>query len=282
MQTLTAYGAFIVEDAGQPVYEYDDELIILLGEIYHASDSNITTGLLNATFTWIGEPQAITVNGDALGSCNSTTSKCTSTCRHHVLDVDSDKTYRVRTIGTSSLTFPYYAIEGHGALTVIAADGHYLSPVNSSYVQVDSGQRFDYLLRSKSAQELVDIGKTTFWGRIETRWRPAKDQGAFILSYRDRSGLANLASSATPVDLNQTVHLPTEADPWINSQIRPQLDVATEDARFPPDSSVTRNITLNTSRLTWNGTRRGWLVNGAIVCLFLPLAGEFTVTEAVE
>lgn len=283
MQPLTAYGAFIVEDAAEPIYKYDDDLVVLLGDIYHASDANISAGLLNQTFDWLGEPQAITINGDALGNCTS--QNCTSTCHHHVFEVEPDRTYRVRTIGASALTFPYYAIEDHHSFTVIAADAQYLSPVNTSHIQADSGQRFDHLLRTKSARELASLGKTTFWGRVETRWRPAKDPGSFILSYRHSgnatSSLASLAQTPAPSTLNETVFLPTEADPWINNKIQPLPGASVESDYFPASSSVTRNITLNAAQLTWNGSRISWFVDGAIVRLPSLPSPKKSLTQAL-
>jgi len=42
---------------------------------------------------------------------------------HSVIDVEPGKTYRLRFIGATALTFASIAIEGHESLQVIEADG---------------------------------------------------------------------------------------------------------------------------------------------------------------
>jgi hypothetical protein len=272
-QPLTAYGAFIVEDAIKPPVHYDHDLVVLLGDIYHLSDDQLEAKLLNKTFSWIGEPQALTINGDAVGTCNSTSSQCTTTCKQHVFEVDPGKTYRVRTIGASALTFPYFAIEGHPSLTVIAADAQYITPVNTSFIAANSGQRFDFLLKTMTESQLSRSGgKRAFWGRVETRWRPVRDPGSFLLSYRRGTGkgkrknndVLKLASGLAPVNLNTTVYLPGEINSWINGQIKPFVGASVENDFFPSGKPA-RAITLDAAQLTWDGKTVNWFVDGAIV-----------------
>ncbi len=92
-----------------------------------------------------------------------------SDCELASIDVEPDKTYRLRFIGGTALSFVTLAIEGHEQLTIIEADGSYTKPVSTSYLQIGSGQRFSVLLRTKSHREL---SKEQFFIQIETRGRP--------------------------------------------------------------------------------------------------------------
>lgn len=102
-------GAFIVEDSptSPPPFTYDTDLTLLFGDIYHASDYNVTSGLLGAPFAWPNDPQALTVNGNAFGECNESTStgSCVYGCHTEVVDVEPGKVYRVRAIGVTALSF---------------------------------------------------------------------------------------------------------------------------------------------------------------------------------
>jgi L-ascorbate oxidase len=52
LQTMLAHGGFIVDEpvGHSPPYAYDEERVILLADYYHASDTNITKGLLADPF----------------------------------------------------------------------------------------------------------------------------------------------------------------------------------------------------------------------------------------
>lgn len=97
-QLSTAHGAFIVEDADQVPFEYDDELTLVMSDYYHAQDEVIEKGLRSIPFKWPGEPQSLVINGHARGICNKTTSEfgCVSSCHHHTIHVKPEMTYRVR------------------------------------------------------------------------------------------------------------------------------------------------------------------------------------------
>lgn len=49
-----------------------------------------------------------------------------------VIDVDPGKTYRMRLIGGTSLSFDMLAIEGHEHLEVIEADGYAYLPLDTT------------------------------------------------------------------------------------------------------------------------------------------------------
>lgn len=77
----------------------------MLGDFYYASDYNVTAGLLGAPFVWPNDPQALTVNGNAFGVCNASTSLCEPGCHTDVVYVKPSTTYRVRVIGITALSF---------------------------------------------------------------------------------------------------------------------------------------------------------------------------------
>jgi hypothetical protein len=82
-----------------------------------ADDHKIVAGLMNDTFKWLGEPQALLVNGNAKGTCNATAlpagQKCTTSCGLHQQRVKPNTRYRVRVIGGTALSYLSMALEDH-------------------------------------------------------------------------------------------------------------------------------------------------------------------------
>lgn len=111
--TSTLTTPAIHSSSGTPNSSYDEELTLLFGDFYHASDTNITVGLADESFTWLNDPQTVTVNGHAFGECtpNSTDpatglpAQCEAGCHTEIVSVKPGKTYRVRTVGTTVLSF---------------------------------------------------------------------------------------------------------------------------------------------------------------------------------
>lgn len=117
-QAVSAAGPLIV-DEGRPPYQYDDEKIIFLSDVFQKTDQAIVTGLTSNPFVWSGEPAMVLINGKGGGVSNGTS--CNASLS--VIDVEPGKTYRLRFIGGTAITFASIAIEGHDDLTVIEADG---------------------------------------------------------------------------------------------------------------------------------------------------------------
>jgi len=82
-----------------------------------ANDSTIIKGLVNETFKWLGEPQALLVNGNAKGTCNATAllpgQHCTTSCGLHQQMVKPNTRYRVRVIGGTGLSYLGMSLEDH-------------------------------------------------------------------------------------------------------------------------------------------------------------------------
>ncbi|EGG05707.1 uncharacterized protein MELLADRAFT_48734 [Melampsora larici-populina 98AG31] len=251
-QLSTAHGAFIVEDDTKPPYSYDDEITLLMSDYYHTVDEEIETNLHSTPFKWVGEPQSLLVNGNALGTCDPSTAKygCVSDCHHHTILVKPDTTYRVRVIGITSLAFLYFAFEDHPHLEVIGVDGGYVKAAKTDHIEVHSGQRYSFLLKTKSEAKLKALnGKRDFWGRIESKWRPAKVHGAFVLRYAETNSL----------DLSHTTN---DLDLKLNTSL-PDVDVqASISINSPTTSEVNRRIIISGQQLKSPEGTIKWFVNG--------------------
>ena len=117
-QAVSAAGPLIVDDLDNP-YDYDEERIVFLHDVFVKNISTIEAGLVASPLGWSGETAMIMVNGKGGGSANGVA--CNSSLS--TIDVEPGKTYRVRFIGGTALTFASIAIEGHDVLRVIEADG---------------------------------------------------------------------------------------------------------------------------------------------------------------
>lgn len=100
-------------------YHYDDEKIIFLQDTFTKNFTSVEKGLIANPLSWSGEAAAILVNGKGGGSNNGTA--CNGSLS--TIDVEPGKTYRLRFIGATALTFASLVIEGHGTLEVVEADG---------------------------------------------------------------------------------------------------------------------------------------------------------------
>jgi L-ascorbate oxidase len=122
-QAVSASGPLIVVDRlkkGEKLpYHYDDEKIIFVQDTFIENFTTIEKGLIAIPFSWSGEAAAILVNGKGGGSSNGTA--CNASLS--TIDVEPGKTYRLRFIGATALTFASIAIEDHDSLEIIEADG---------------------------------------------------------------------------------------------------------------------------------------------------------------
>ncbi|OAV96101.1 L-ascorbate oxidase [Puccinia triticina 1-1 BBBD Race 1] len=269
---MTCHGAFIVEDAHKPPFKYDEERVLLFADYYHNLEKQIELGVTSVPFQWLGEPQSMVVNGNALGKCNANSPfGCTTDCRHHRLVVKPGMTYRVRVIGITVLTYLYIGIEDHEDLSVIEVDSGYVRPASTKHIQLHSGQRYSFLLKTKSREELKKLGsKRDFWGRIETRWRPIRDQGAFVLHYEDEASTSigpsvtnkpldlSLSPLPEPKEFKKIVDLPNEGNTWLADTFEPldPKEVA------PTAAEVTRRILIQGQQLKMPDGHIYWFVNG--------------------
>jgi L-ascorbate oxidase len=120
IQAVSVNGPLIVKDKFGPPYEYDEERIIHFTDVFNGTNAGVTDGVLADPVSF-SETAGILINGKCGGvasghTCNSSLS---------VIDVEPGKTYRLRFIGATALTFSSFGIEGHDVLTVVEADGYF-------------------------------------------------------------------------------------------------------------------------------------------------------------
>ncbi|KAL8396299.1 hypothetical protein RB594_004707 [Gaeumannomyces avenae] len=188
-QAVTAHGALIVREQGLPPYEYDEELIVGLGDFFQKNDSTVIRGLLADPFQWSGEPDALLFN-DRSGTAAFGNKTADDSCRPSVVT----------------------------NLTVIEADGHYTQPAVTGHVQLGSGQRFSVLLQTRTEDGVVaGSGKTQFWIRFESRDRPKTVVGYALLQYDMSDSQAvsyqmplpkELPATSPPLDSEEAVRFP--------------------------------------------------------------------------
>jgi L-ascorbate oxidase len=236
-QAVTAAGPLIVEDATPIPYEYDEERLIALSDVFEKTDEQIESGLLANPFTWSGETANVLVNGKG----HMAGTAVSSDCELASIDVEPDKTYRLRFIGGTALSFVTLAIEGHEQLTIIEADGSYTKPVSTSYLQIGSGQRFSVLLRTKSRREL---SKEQFFMQIETRDRPTLTRSYAVLNYAGAENKVLSSPPEPPLTLSNTTL------GWLDYK----LESLMPDPDFPLSTEVTRRITIHTHQMITNSS----------------------------
>ena len=240
-QAVTAAGPLTVVDAGDVPYDYDDERIIAISDVFNKTDDQIESGLQANPFVWSGETANVLINGKGQLPGNPVSPDCELAS----IDVEPDTTYRFRFIGGTALSFVTLAFEDHDVMTLIEADGGYTKPVNVSYLQIGSGQRFSVLFRTKSRRELAD--KRQFFMQVETRDRPSLTRSYAVLKYKVPNDDEETTQS-TPLTPPLTL-LPTTLG-WLDYKLESLLP----DPDFPPTSSVNRRITIRTHMLIANNT----------------------------
>lgn len=226
-QAVTASGPLIVEDSDDTCsYEYDDERIVYLTDLFLNTDEVIENDLAGPNVTWPGETNDILVNGQGRLATNAT-----GQCTLAAIDVEPGKTYRLRFIGATALSLVWLAFEGHDAMTIIEADGHYTQPLNTSYLQIGSGQRFSVLLSTKPETE---VEQRQFYMQLSTLERPTSLTTFAVLRYSGTTPDLTHVPSPPPLPVaNATVG-------WLNYQLRPLIP----DSNFPTLSEVNRRVTI--------------------------------------
>lgn len=234
MQALTAAGALIVEDPEEPPYQYDDERIILLTDYFNRTDQVLIKGLTANPFSWTGEVNNVLVNG--FGTTTTSNSKIPR-CSLNQIDVDPGKTYRLRFIGGTALSFVSLKFEGHDSLQVIEADGQYTKPYETSYLQFGSGQRYSVLLKTKTklqlAQDRKNGRKTAYAMQFKTLERPTTLTSYGALNYvRYTTPLTSPPAKAPLVLPNTTLGFLDDLAPYTDNDM-------------PSAHEVTRTVTLD-------------------------------------
>ncbi|RFU24096.1 hypothetical protein B7463_g12243, partial [Scytalidium lignicola] len=244
-QAVSAAGSLIVDEIGIVPYHYDEEKIIFLSDVFTRNDTDIEEGLVHSPLIWSGDAFMVLINGKGGGSANGTA--CNASVE--IINVEPNKTYRLRFIGGTALTFVSLAIEGHSELTVIEADGSYTGPQKTSFLQIGTGQRFSVLLKTAANTPTND-----FWIQVESRERPTTTQGFALLRYHtghQPTKEADVFPPATP-----PLTLPATDTSFLEYALSP----LTPAFDFPTAAEVTRRVTITVHQAIRGQTI--WLENG--------------------
>ncbi|KAL4903095.1 hypothetical protein BDW74DRAFT_186450 [Aspergillus multicolor] len=243
-QAITAKGPLIVDSCDPPPYHYDEDRTVMISDYFSEPDKEIVDGLVSTNFTWSGETEAILVNGQTRSGTNAT-----GDCRLAAITVEPRKTYRLRFIGATALSFVSLAMESHD-VHIIEADGHYTKALATRFLQIGSGQRYSVLLEAKSNDELKTLNKTQFYIQITTLERPEVLTNFAVLDYSSDSADLITVPSPPPLPVANTVQ------GWLDYA----LESLSPDPNFPSLGEVTRRIIIDVHQNV--SDRTIWLQNG--------------------
>ncbi|KAI9726641.1 MAG: bck1-like resistance to osmotic shock [Chrysothrix sp. TS-e1954] len=270
-QAVSAAGPLIVEEAsGKPPYAYDDERVFFMQDLFNRTDTEIEAGLVARSFVWAGETETILVNGKSARGLNGTGAQNdhpdppprpgSPSCGPEVVNVEPDKTYRIRFIAGTALSLVTLGIEGHDNLTIIEADGSYTKPHDVNHIQAGSGQRFDVLLKTKTASEIEKEQKTDYWIQLENRDRPVNVTSYALLSYSMPKTNKKRASPSTEVPKTKPITLPYPVGGWLEYALEPL-----HPNTFPLAHEVTRRVYLKNLQIFTKPDSKGesyWVDSG--------------------
>ncbi|CAG8262656.1 unnamed protein product [Penicillium olsonii] len=249
-QAVTAVGSLVVEPAQPSPYEYDEERIILLSDYFAKTDKEVEEGLLSSNFTWSGETGAVLVNGQGRLATNAT-----GACSLAAIEVEPGKTYRLRFIGATALSFVSLAIENHDAFEIIEADGHYTKPAKTDYLQISTGQRYSVLLKTKTEAELQEAKSRQFYFQLTTLGRPAVLTTFAVLEYPSPTATdLKAVPSPPPLPIANVTY------GWMDYALEPYYP----NTDFPTAAEVTRRIIINvhqniSSHTVWLQSGYDWM-----------------------
>ncbi|KAL4746345.1 hypothetical protein BDW72DRAFT_207440 [Aspergillus terricola var. indicus] len=244
-QAVTAKGPLIVDSSEPPPYHYDEERTVMISDYFSGPDDEIVDGLISTNFTWSGETEAILVNGQSRPATNAT-----GACQLAAISVEAGKTYRLRFIGATALSFVSLAIESHD-LHIIEADGHYTKPLETGFLQIGSGQRYSVLLTAKSEDELNMLDRRQFYLQITTLERPEVLTSFAVLDYT-----SDTAPDLTTVPSPPPLPVATTVQGWLDYELEPVYP----NGDFPTLDEVTRRIIIDVHQNV--SDRTIWLQNG--------------------
>lgn len=222
-------------------------------DYWNKTDTAMKAGLIGDPFTWIGEINNMLVNGYGRPLSSTSSSK---DCTIAPITVEPGKTYRLRFIASTGLSFISFAIEGHEDLTIIEADGAYTKPVKTSYLQIASGQRYSVLLRTKTEEQLKADGNDTYYMQLKSQERPVVTTSYAAITYTKKPTLPIKPPSKPPLSPPNTTY------GFLDYELAPYK--VTE--KLPSRADVSRTVTLEVRQLNPNSTHNSldqliWTVN---------------------
>ncbi|XP_030521249.1 L-ascorbate oxidase-like [Rhodamnia argentea] len=199
------YGSLVVQagEGEKEPFRYDGEFNLLLSDWWHKTAHEQELGLSSVPFRWIGEPQALLINGRGQFSCSLAASYSNSTsaaqckfgggeqCAPLILPVLPNKTYRLRLASTTALASLNLAIGGH-KMVVVEADGNYVQPFTVDDLDIYSGETYSILVTTDQDP------RQNYWIAVGVRGRqPNTSQALTVLNYRPNSA-SKLPASPPP------------------------------------------------------------------------------------
>lgn len=204
----------------------------------------IEQGLVATPFVWSGETNAVLINGVGVAR-GETAGK--GSCKLPVIDVEPEKTYRIRFIGSTALSMVQLGIVDHNNFTIMAADGQYTQPHSEKFMQLSTGQRFDVIFKTKSVSELA--GETDYLIQFETKDRPSVYYGYGVLRYSTGKPSITTGPPTPPLTLSNATY------DWMEYTLQPL-----QPNKFPSASEVTRRLTIYDRQVLTNTNI--WRLNG--------------------
>ena len=204
---------------------------------------------------------ALLLNGrSGTSPFSSAVNTADSSCEPWVMKVVTGKTYRVRVIGSTAWSLVLLGIIDHENLTIIEIDNSYVYPVETLYMQVDTGQRFSFSFKAKEQSELRQLdGRSSFWIQFATREKSSVIYSYGILRYIDvdidlvyqvEGGCLYPTSTQKECPMSfpprPVLDLPTDVTKWLEYTFRnPPLP----GYEVPPNATeVTRRVYINTGQ----------------------------------
>lgn len=258
------YGSLIVDvaEGEKEPFHYDGEFNLLLSDWWHKSVHEQEVGLSTKPLRWIGEPQALLINGRGQFNCslaahfsNGSAEQCrlrgNEQCAPQILHVQPNKTYRLRIASTTALASLNLAVKNH-KMVVVEADGNYVQPFEVDDMDIYSGESYSVLLTTNQDPS------HNYWISVGVRGRkPETPQALTLLNYHPTSA-SKLPLSPPPIT--------PRWDDYDHSKSFSNKIFALMGSPKPPKNSH-RRITLLNTQNTINGFTK-WAINN--VSLTLP------------
>lgn len=192
-QKASLQGAIIITGDERTVGSYPEKLMIL-NDWFHRSGNDQLKGILGPIeeFVPLGEPKSLHFNGKGDFDCSKTTRPCNPNAPNkgpEIFDVEPDTTYRLRIIGSSSVTFMNLNIDDH-LMEVVEVETTLVKPFTTDYLDIATGQSFSVLLKTKTLAELEGTKDNNglFWIQNNVRHEDSGPRGLAILRYSVNSG----------------------------------------------------------------------------------------------
>lgn len=209
------YGPLVVHDPGEMVPKYDDDKLVLLGDLFHADpDELLPTYLVGVDAGTEPMPDNILVNGRGVSNC-SAHGECADGALFRTT-VRKGETVRLRVVSVAASLPYYFSLDGH-TLRIVEVDGVEVEAVATTRVFVNPGQRYSvlvvanqtvgvYKMRATAARGCFHRGKGSL-GLDEVGW-----EGSGVLVYE---GGEDKEGGGAPWDLLAKGNELFGEEPWV-------------------------------------------------------------------